>query len=116
MSFQIKEPMESYPTNPTFAPAIRHPNSIASWIDEPCDSIRMFDATNVSPAPRESTTFAGGFANAAKCESVSLSTAIAPSIPHGQINFALQKNNFVHIKHNFEHNSNQVKNGKRTVF
>lgn len=45
---------------------------------------------NVSPAPSESTIFGGGRANAAKCVSVSLSTAIAPSMPHGQIIFALR--------------------------
>lgn len=42
------------------------------------------------PAPSESTTSVGGFDDAAKYTSVSLSIAIAPSAPHGHINFALQ--------------------------
>lgn len=50
----------------------------------------MHAATNESPAPSESTTLAGGRARAAKCVSVSLSTAIAPSMPHGQIILALK--------------------------
>lgn len=44
----------------------------------------------MSPAPSESTGLAGGLANAAKCESFSLSIAMAPSIPHGHTNFALE--------------------------
>lgn len=47
----------------------------------------MVEATNVSPAPSESTTLSGGLADAEMY--VSLSKAIAPSLPHGQINFAL---------------------------
>lgn len=45
------------------------------------------------PAPSESTTSVGGFDDAAKYTSDSLSIAIAPSAPHGHINFALQNQN-----------------------
>ena len=55
-------------------------------------------AINVSPAPNESTAFAGGLDNAEKYESLALSTAKAPSMPHGHTSFALEKrkifNNF----------------------
>ena len=72
----------SQPTTPTLAPATRHPNLMLSFSALPCAKAKMVAALKVSPAPRVSTTQAGG--KAGLCTTTSLPwRALAPSSPQG---------------------------------